>query len=273
MLHYYILMFALFSFIGWVFETIFCSLNDGFYQNRGFLYGPVCPIYGLGGMFIVVMADVAHMHGIAQNIKGWQLFLIGYIFSAILEYSVHYALEKKFHATWWDYKNMPLNLNGRICVPASTLFGLSYVFIFKVVYPWSQGVRAKMPETLMEMMAYIFMMAFAVDTAITVYTLKMFEHELNSMDEVVNTNMESLLKVLKERRELNADTEADAEAEDESIKESKKKMLLDMVKQRAAGVNEIAASAIKRVENFEYSAKVKMSIKTFVEEIKKKNPF
>lgn len=268
MIHSYILMFALFSFAGWIFETVFCTISDGYYQNRGFLFGPVCPIYGIGAMVVYIMADCAAIYGVGRDLKGWQLFLIGYVASAILEYSVHYMLEKKFHATWWDYTNMPLNLNGRICVPASTLFGLSYVAIFKYVYPWSQRVRASIPESVMEIAAYVFVIVFAVDTALTISTLKNFEHELIHMDEVVNTNMKSLLKILKDRRASESDGEEDIPSED--MKEGKASLLIELVKQRAEGMSMFAADAVSRVRKFKYSKLPKIRLDAILEEIKKR---
>lgn len=263
-------MFALFSFAGWIFETVFCTISDGYYQNRGFLFGPVCPIYGVGAMVVYIMADCAAMYGVGADLKGWQLFLIGYVASAILEYSVHWLLEKKFHATWWDYTNMPLNLNGRICVPASTLFGLSYVAIFKYVYPWSQRVKAQLPLTVMEMAAYIFVIGFAVDTALTISTLKNFEHELTSMDEVVNTNMKSLLKVLKERRANDSDND---DEDTEQFKEGKAKLLIDLAKQRVEGMSAFAADTLSRVRNFKYPKLPKIRLDAILEELKKRRPF
>lgn len=267
MISWYIVMFAVFSFIGWVFEITWCSLHDGYWQNRGFLFGPVCPIYGLGAMGIILIADVATRKGVSQNVTWWQLFLIGYIGSAILEYTTHYVLEKKFHATWWDYSEMPLNLNGRICVPASTLFGISYVVIFKYVYPWSLRVRELLPSSIVELAAVIIVAGFAVDTAVTISTLANFEKELATMNAVVNTNMESLLKLLKEKRQ------EDGGEETGEIKDSKVGLVLDIVKKRIADMDAFRASAITRVKSFNYPKLPKPSIDAIIEEIKKRNPF
>ena len=267
MLSGYIIWFIIFSVIGWIFETVYCSISDGFYQNRGFLYGPVCPIYGLGAILCIVIADVANKYGYYDRFSAWQIFVIGYVFSAILEYSAHFLLEKKFHATWWDYSNMPLNLHGRICVPASTLFGLSYMFIFKYIYPLSLRMRNEIPPQIQEAVAMVCVAALAVDTAITISTLKNFENELESMDEVVNTNMITLSKLLKEKRDTKA------ENEEEQVEKTRAQMAIDIARKMAGNMSKLRVSAINRVKSYKYPRFIYVKMDTLIREVKKRSPW
>ncbi len=260
----YFIWFIIFSVVGWIFETIFCSVVDGFYQNRGFLYGPVCPIYGLGAVFCIGVADVANHYGYYDRFSAWQVFLIGYIFSAVLEYSVHYLLEKKFHATWWDYKNMPLNINGRICVPASTLFGLSYMFIFKFVYPLVLKMRTDVPSGVTELVAMILVALLAVDAALTISALKSFENELRAMDDVVNTNMIALSRLMKEKKNEQAGV---------GDEKTRLQLAVDMAKGMARNMSAVRVAAINRVKSFVYPHKISAGIETLIKEIKKRSPF
>ena len=92
------------------------------WENRGFLYGPLCPIYGAGGVAITAIADFISAHTDA-TFTWWQIFLVAFLGSIVLEYGTSWALEKLFHAYWWDYSSMPLNINGRVCFPYSVGFG------------------------------------------------------------------------------------------------------------------------------------------------------
>ena len=98
----------MFSILGWVYECIYCSVRAGCWQNMGFLFGPVCPIYGTGAVTVILMG--MYITPIASGkIPFWQLFLFFAIGSAVLEYVTSWAMEKRFHARWWDYSDMPTN--------------------------------------------------------------------------------------------------------------------------------------------------------------------
>ena len=106
----------IYSFLGWCAEVVFAACRRGIFVNRGFLNGPVCPIYGFGcvaGYFTYNAIE----SGALPELIVWQIFLVGFVVSMILEYPTSWALEKLFNARWWDYSNVPLNINGRTSVP------------------------------------------------------------------------------------------------------------------------------------------------------------
>ena len=104
------------------YESIYyCTIRAKKWENRGFLYGPLCPIYGAGGVAITAIADFISVHTDA-TFTWWQIFLVAFFGSIVLEYGTSWALEKLFHAYWWDYSSMPLNINGRVCFPYSVGF-------------------------------------------------------------------------------------------------------------------------------------------------------
>ena len=110
----YFVWFILFSFLGWVWETIFCSFRTHHFQNRGFLFGPICPIYGSSAILFIAAMSV-----FPEDLPNWALFLIFAAGSAVVEFATSWYMEKRFHARWWDYSNEPLNIQGRICLPAT----------------------------------------------------------------------------------------------------------------------------------------------------------
>ena len=97
----YFVYFVIFSVMGWVYESAFCTIKTGKWQNRGFLYGPLCPIYGVGAASITFIVDEAEAHGLSDQ-EWWKIFLIVFFGSIVLEYVSSYVLEILFYASWFD---------------------------------------------------------------------------------------------------------------------------------------------------------------------------
>lgn len=127
------LYFFLYSFLGWAQETIQCSIKERHFVNRGFLNGPLCPIYGCGALLIFTFL-LPIKRGISSPLLAVPLvFLCGAIIASALEYVTSWAMEKLFHARWWDYSDKKWNINGRICFWISVGWGLlTAVFVFGI---------------------------------------------------------------------------------------------------------------------------------------------
>jgi len=123
----YFTWFIIYSYIGWVYETIYCSINAGRFVNRGFLYGPVCPIYGACILLMILLT------GRCRNLIS--LFLSCALISSVLEYIVSMGMENIYGRRWWNYSDKLLNINGRICLGAAVLFGVSGVLIIRFLHP------------------------------------------------------------------------------------------------------------------------------------------
>ena len=125
----YFVYFIIFSFFGWIWETIYCTVKNREWANRGFLFAPLCPIYGVGAVAIILVANNIGV----SNYQWWHIFIIAVLGSMVLEYVTSWLLEKLFHAYWWDYSDMPLNINGRICLPCSLGFGVAGLIVIYVL--------------------------------------------------------------------------------------------------------------------------------------------
>ena len=123
----YILVFFIYSYIGWMCEVIYCR-NGKKAVNRGFVFGPVCPIYGAGLLILLL-----YLNNI--NYNPLIVLISGILFPTILEYITSFVMEKLFKQKWWDYSNYKFNLNGRICLLNSLLFGMLAVVAIYVVHP------------------------------------------------------------------------------------------------------------------------------------------
>ncbi len=111
-----IFSFFVYAFLGYLCEVIYCSIGQKKLVNRGYLYAPICPIYGFGAVFIILSMWSLRQH--------WYLvFMVGIILTSTLEYLTSFLLETFFHMRWWDYSKRKFNLKGRICLRNSILFG------------------------------------------------------------------------------------------------------------------------------------------------------
>ncbi len=177
--------FILFSLGGWVYESIYCTITRKHWTNRGFLFGPVCPIYGFGAMAVRLFAFYVPIKP-GKDIPLWAVFVSFMVVSAILEYITSWAMEKMFHARWWDYSSMPLNLNGRICLPASLLFGAAGTLGWIYIIPILPKHQTMTNSLLVEGGSLLLMGILAADLAISVESTRHLIAELEKRQEIFN---------------------------------------------------------------------------------------
>ncbi|MDG3375083.1 hypothetical protein P5D95_26830, partial [Vibrio parahaemolyticus] len=112
-----VLLFFIYSFVGWLWETVYCSIKAKHFVYRGFLVGPITPIYGFGILGVLYFIEPFQSNLVL-------LYVLSTVLVTILEYLTSFGLEKLFHATWWDYHDVPLNINGRVALPVSLFWGV-----------------------------------------------------------------------------------------------------------------------------------------------------
>ncbi len=161
----YFLVFLIFSVVGWITETLLYIIRDGKAVKRGFLFGPLCPIYG----FAALVCDLL-IYGILDNIV--YIAIAGFLFTGILEYVTHFAMEKLFHAMWWDYSDRKFNVNGRIYLKGLLFFAAGSVFIVKVALPLIYDLVDIMPEKLLYTICFVLYTVLIADLATTFADLK-----------------------------------------------------------------------------------------------------
>ena len=163
------LLLMVYSLLGWCGEMIYCSLCQGkLCEKRGFLNGPLCPIYGHGALVVLLCLD-----GGCEN--PLLTFLLGAVLTSAVEYATSFAMEKLFHMRWWDYSQFRFHLNGRICLLNSTLFGLASVFLCHAANPpvtaWLEGLFAAgvgTPLALILLAVYLADIVLSVRSAIQI---------------------------------------------------------------------------------------------------------
>ena len=165
----YIFYFFFYSFIGWFFESCYCSIRPKKWVNRGFLRGPICPIYGTGGL--VMMICLLPLRHITENLYVNELFIFiaGAILCDIVEFMTSYIMEKLFNARWWDYSNKKFNIQGRICLTHTLYWGTcSCLFVFILEPIMNLYLVGQVSESSRNILTYIFLTVFAFDLLDTV---------------------------------------------------------------------------------------------------------
>lgn len=189
--------FFLYSFLGWIYESLLVSVHNRTWVNRGFLNGPIIPIYGAGATIVYVFF---------WNLRGRYLivFMGGMILATILEYFTAYFMEILFHAKWWDYSDKKFNIKGRICIISSLIWGILSVVMITFLQPLAVSLFHVIPTKLGLNITMIVLIILVVDTWITVSHLIHFENvltELQKIKQELSDYMEST-KIYGSKEEL-----------------------------------------------------------------------
>lgn len=154
--------FIIYSMIGWGAELVWRSIIEEkrFVKEAGFLIGPWCPIYGVGALIIINWLTIYKNDAVA-------LFIISMVTCTILEYITSFVMEKAFGRRWWDYSNYKFNLNGRICLLNSVVFGLSALILIEFLHPIVIYLIDLIPNTLLLILTLIIVLLFLFDLIMT----------------------------------------------------------------------------------------------------------
>lgn len=155
------LLFIFFSVAGWIMESIYESLLNRRWINRGFLNGPLCPIYGFG-----CLAVLGLYHWL--NPPWYWLFLVSSALTTALEFVTSWLMEKVFHNRWWDYSHYPLNYKGRISLLVSLAWGVLCLGLVYGLEPFAVGLLSLLPTAAVQPLAIILAILVASDLAITI---------------------------------------------------------------------------------------------------------
>lgn len=151
------LIFFSYSIFGWLVECIFCTIVDKkLTYDRGFLLGPYCPIYGWGTLYMYFFLT-------KYREDPFTLFVMAVVGTTILEYFTSYMMEKLFKARWWDYSNQKFNIEGRVCLLNSFLFGVLGLAFIYVIHPCYSLFLERIPDHILIILSTIFFIIYLVD--------------------------------------------------------------------------------------------------------------
>lgn len=180
--------FAIYSFLGWCTEVTYYFKKERKFVNRGFLYGPFCPIYGFCLVFIIILLD-----RFKNNLV--MLFILAFFLTSFVEYFTGLILEKVFKSKWWDYTEDPLNLHGRICLGYSLIWGIASVAVIKIIHPFIEYIINIIPSFVGNIIFYGVLVYFITDFTFTLLSLIKFKHILlnlqTEVDSLISRNSDS----------------------------------------------------------------------------------
>ena len=172
----YFLYFIIYSFIGWLLEVVCKLIEQKKFVNRGFLIGPICPIYGYGVLGIILLIGDNKDDILA-------IFLKSIAICSCLEYFTSYLMEKLFKARWWDYSRYKYNINGRICLETMIPFGILGCFTIYIVHPAIVNLVSLLDSKLMITLAVILFIIYIIDNIISFNVMNKIKKEIKSQHE------------------------------------------------------------------------------------------
>jgi uncharacterized membrane protein len=169
-----VLYFGIYSFLGWICETIYCSVPAKRFVNRGFLAGPVCPVYGVGALVVIGLLSRLTPYPIL-------LYIVGVVLTTAVEYVTAYLLEYLFHAKWWDYSKHRYNYKGRICLLNSILFGVLVLVLMLGVHPRVVLILASIPVALQVTLVVFILATLMVDATWSVVAVAQLNTKIKTL--------------------------------------------------------------------------------------------
>ena len=179
--------FVIYSFIGWCVEVVFHAMKAHRLVNRGFLNGPVCPVYGFGVVlvFTAVHIIVDGSGASIQDVNVIILFPIGVVLTTAVELLGGYMLDKSFHARWWNYSNEKYNFRGYICLKFSLLWGVGVVFLVKFAHPFIDRATVRfLPYTVGILIILALIAAYFSDFVVSVLIMLKLNRYLEELDQI-----------------------------------------------------------------------------------------
>ena len=198
--------FIIYSIAGYFIETFFAFISYGVHESRqSFLYGPFCSIYGVGAVVMIVFLQY-----FMKNV--FTLFAGGFIIGSVTEYLVSLIGEWILHVKWWDYSNMPLNINGRICFYYSIFWGILAIFLMKVIHPHVRNFMAytlkKLNGKIVKTIISVLIIFMAFDCLISGYAINLFtirmiaEYDLNVANKETIEELNELINESEFRKKI-----------------------------------------------------------------------
>ena len=214
-------IFILYACIGWLVEVSYAALSKGVFENRGFLNGPYCPIYGFGILIVTTLLSPL------QDNLIW-LFLGSVALTSALEFLTGLVLEKIFKQRWWDYSDVPFNIMGHICLKFSVLWGLGCMFVLRLIHPHIVTLIQWCPGHVGNILLFVSLLWLLVDCAATIdlawderNNLKVLEESAKGMRKISDNLAEGVYKgATKAVKKVRGRT--DKTPEDSSKTENKK---------------------------------------------------
>lgn len=210
----------LYSFGGWLLESISKTIEEKQWVNSGFLNGPVCPIYGLGATIMIVGLSFL-------KDKPILLFIISFFLLSLWEYIVGVFLEKVFKTKYWDYSHLKFNIQGRVCLKNSIYWGILGVLFIRYLHPFVEVQIAQIPMTILiyiNIILYSILIVDVIFSAMTVIHIESAMEKVNELGEIIKEKLEELKSAKMQTASINTTENVEKLIRELKIKQTKLKI-------------------------------------------------
>ena len=189
-----IFYFIIYSFLGWCLESVYKTIIFKKITNSGFLYGPFCPMYGIGAVMMIAASSLS------DNI--FVIFLLGFLLFTLWEYIVAVVLEKLFKTKYWDYSHLKFNFQGRICLKNSIYWGILGVLLVFAIQPVIERITDVIPVNALFYLNIVICVIILTDVIITIVKKMVIDKKIKKLFEIGDTIKEKLAEL---KSGINAD--------------------------------------------------------------------
>ncbi len=252
-----LLYFFFYSFIGWIWESSYVSVCKRQLTNRGFLTGPMLPIYGSGAVMMLCVTYPVRSSDIG-------IFFLGMFAATLLEYVTGVVMEALFQVRYWDYSDKKFNIQGHICLSSSLAWGVFTLLLIRVVHPRVSALLEQIPQTVCFGALIVITIVFAVDFASSFHAAMDLRQILESL-----TNLKSDAEKLRERFTVLTDSVSETlrdklgtikKPENARLEEFQASVSEYLEKLSGLVPKEKAADVIRLKERFSYLGELKSTI-------------
>lgn len=265
-IYYLFQCFFIYAFLGWCTEVAFAACKEHRFVNRGFLNGPICPVYGFG-----VVAVIHFLTPLRYSLP--LLYLGSTVLVSAIEWLTGFILEKVFHNKWWDYSNMPLNLNGYVCLLFSLIWGVFCVFIVDVFHPMIDTLLTHIPFVVGSIILCILVVAGLADLYVTASGILKLNRRLEKMQAIADELHqisdklgESIYKNTinaMEKQEVLKDTVSEKQEELKTVLSEKQEEFKDTVAEKQEAISETITDVSEDVKE-----RIALLRRTYLENVK-----
>ena len=174
-----IFYFIIYSFLGWCLESVYKTIILKKPTNSGFLYGPFCPMYGIGAIIMILASQLSNNAII--------IFIMAFVIFSLWEYIVAVILEKLFKTKYWDYSKLKFNIHGRVCLKNSIYWGILGVLLIFFIQPFFENLVNLIPENILLYVNIILTIAILVDAAFTIFRIMVIDKKIRQVFEIGET--------------------------------------------------------------------------------------
>lgn len=182
-----IFYFIIYSFLGWCLESIYKTIIFKKPTNSGFLYGPFCPMYGIGAILMIWAGQLSNNPIV--------IFIMAFLIFSVWEYLVAVIIEKLFKTKYWDYSKLKFNIQGRVCLKNSLYWGILGVLLIYIIQPVINNFTDMIPHDILVYVDVILMIAILVDTVITIFRIMFIDKKIRQVLEIGETIKEKIAEL------------------------------------------------------------------------------